>query len=463
MALARRKDQNSYFGRITRLKKLFWLYVLLLIFEGTLRKWLVPQLSGPLLIIRDPVGIMIIWEAYRTNKWPERWSAVVSLLTVLLVGLFALQIIAGGNPLIAGLYGLRSFLLPFPVLFIMGENLDEEDLRKFGACTLWLMLPMALLEVGQYVSPSTSFLNKGAYEGGKQIGFVGAHVRASGTFSFAIGVTHFCTLAGAFIFYGMVRTGFAKNWMLWASAFALVLSIPMNGARALVAQLAAVICCVALGAVMGVSQFVKAIRVIVPLVIVAFLVSLLPVFSDAMSNLSERLFTGEGGTVQQSLIIRIFQPAVNAFEGVDSASNWMGIGMGRGAVAVNALLVGTNEAVAGEDEFSRELVEMGPIAGIAFGLFKLFLAIAIFGRAMARARDHEPLALLLLPLAIVTLFIGIPEQPTVQGFMVISMAFCIAATKIQVQTVRHAFPLAFRRQSVLYRPRVQRRRMGHTT
>jgi len=53
------------------------LYFLLLIFEGALRKWVFPQLSGPLLIVRDPIGLLIIWEAYRTHKWPKEWSAVV--------------------------------------------------------------------------------------------------------------------------------------------------------------------------------------------------------------------------------------------------------------------------------------------------------------------------------------------------------------------------------------------------
>ena len=231
MAIMRRRDQDSYYGRLTLLKKLFWVYFLLLIFEGALRKWVVPGLSVPLLIVRDPVSLLIIWEAYRTHKWPARWTTVITLLTVLLVGLFVVQIIAGDNPLIVGLYGLRSYLLPFPVLFIMGENLDDEDLRKLGVCTLWLLLPMTLLGVAQYVAPPGSFLNRGAYEGAGQIGYIGNHVRPSGTFSFAIGAVHFDTLAAAFILYGMVTEHFAKKWLLWAGVFALIVSVPTTGAR----------------------------------------------------------------------------------------------------------------------------------------------------------------------------------------------------------------------------------------
>jgi hypothetical protein len=458
VALTLRRNPNGYFMRITPLKRLFWLYFLLLIFEGSLRKWVLPQFSAPLLIVRDPVAIIIILQALRTNKWPRRWTSVIGVLTVLLLGLFILQIIAGGNPVIVGLYGLRSYLLPFPLIFIMGENLDEEDLGKLGACTLWLLLPMTLLVVAQYLAPGSSPLNNGAYEGGSQIAYAGAHVRASGTFSFVIGESHFATLAGAFIFYGLVKEGFAKTWMLWAGAFALMLSVPMTGSRTLVFQLTAIIVCVGLGAIMGVSQFGKALRVILPLVIVAFLVSFFPVFSDASKDMTDRLVGSAGveggGSEGQTLYKRTAQPAITSIEDAVSGNNWLGIGIGRGAVAVQVFLHGSNEAVAGEDETSREMVEMGPVAGILFVLFKLFFAATMFGRALARAREHEPLALLLVPLALATFFFGVPEQPTIQGFLVVSMAFCIAASRVSAQAAGQLLPLAIQRQQLLYRRRV---------
>jgi hypothetical protein len=447
----------DYFKRLTRLKKLFWLYFVLLIFEGALRKWVVPQLSAPLLIVRDPIGIMIIWEAYRTRKWPSRWSAVISLMTLLLVGLFTVQMIAGGNPLIAGLYGLRSYLLPLPVMFIMAENLDGEDLHKLGACTLWLLLPMTLLVLAQYLAPSGSFLNKGAYEGGGQLAFTGSHVRPSGTFSFSIGLVDFDALAAAIIFYAMFREGFVKRWLLWASTFALILSAPAAGARSLLVQLGAVVGCVAVAAVMGVSQFGKLLRVIVTVVIVAFLASQLPVFSDAMRSMTKRFSDANqaeaGGSAEGAFIYRTFDPAVNAFEQAASSNNWIGIGMGRGAAAIEMLMHG-EKFTAGEYEFSRELVEMGPLVGTAFFLFKVFLAIAVFGGAMARARDQKPQALLLLPLTITLLFFAVPEQPTIQGFMVISVAFCIAAARTEQLTPQQV-PLILQRQQLLHRRQLQ--------
>ena len=187
------------------LKILFWVYFLLLIFEGALRKWILPQYSAPLLVIRDPIGMLILFEAFRTNKWPQRWSLAIAALGVGFIGLCVMQTTFGDDPWVAALYGLRSDLLPFPVAFVMGENLDPGDLRRFGIWTLWLMVPETILEVLQYLAPPGSILNSAAYAGGSQIGYVGEHVRASGTFSFVVGPANFGPLAAVFILYGFVR------------------------------------------------------------------------------------------------------------------------------------------------------------------------------------------------------------------------------------------------------------------
>jgi hypothetical protein len=132
------------------LKRLFWVYFLLLIFEGALRKWVLPQLSAPLLLVRDPVALAIIWEAYRTHKWPKRWSAITGILAAALLGLCLVQMIAGDNPWFIALYGLRSYLLPLPVAFIMGENMDARTCASSASarcglpCRWWHCRPRSI-------------------------------------------------------------------------------------------------------------------------------------------------------------------------------------------------------------------------------------------------------------------------------------------------------------------------------
>ena len=214
MALRQWQNPVNNQSSMPFIKKLFWAYFLLLIFEGALRKWVLPQYSAQLLLIRDPIGLLIIFEAYRTNKWPEKWSAVTGALAVGLIALCVTQVVVNDNPWVAAVYGLRSYLLPFPVAFIMGESLDAEDLRMFAKWTLLIMLPEAALAVLQYAAPANSFVNAAAYSGGAQIGYVGEHVRASGTFSFVIGLALYGPMAAAFILYGLVQQKFAQQWLL---------------------------------------------------------------------------------------------------------------------------------------------------------------------------------------------------------------------------------------------------------
>jgi len=417
--------------RMPLLKRLFWAYFLLLIFEGALRKWVLPQFSAPLLLVRDPIALLIIGEALRTRKWPRQWSAVTGILAAALLGLFFAQMIVGGNPWFVALYGLRSYLLPFPVAFIMGENIDAEDLRKFGVCTLWLLLPLVALEAAQYLAPVGSFLNAGAGKGAAQGGYTGAHMRASATFSFVVGPACYLPMAAAFMFNGLVNDKFAKKWLLWAAAFALILSVPVTGSRTLVFLLGGVVVCVATAAMFGVSQFASSLKIIVPLLVVSVLVTFLPVFSDASASLSERFTEASGseGNLEHSFMWRAVRPITAMIENQDLMSNWLGAGMGYGSNMASTLLTGTQVFLAGEDEFARVATEFGPPLGFSFMLFRGILELMIIVKALSRIRDHQPLAWLLVPLTLLTLAIGVLEQPTEQGFMVISVAFSLAALK----------------------------------
>jgi hypothetical protein len=418
-------------SKMPLLKKLFWLYFLLLIFEGALRKWVIPGFSAPLLLVRDPVAVLIILQAYRTNKWPERWSVVIGVLACALLGLCVLQVILGDNSWIAAVYGLRSYLLPFPVAFIIGENLDREDLRKFCAATLWIMLPLAALEVAQYLAPQGSILNAGAYKGAEQIYYVEEHVRASGTFSFVAGPTFYNAIVAALLFYGLMNEKFAKKWLLWAAVFALVLSVPVVGSRTLVAELAGVVVCAGIASLFGIAQFIRALKVVLPLLAVYFLISLLPVFSAASQSLRSRsvnAYTAEGG-MRRAVEDRTSGSMITAIVKADFSSNPIGIGMGRGAAAVSQLTIGRVQFIAGEYEFVREMTELGAVPGIIFSLFRFLLALSLTFSAFKCAQRQEPLALLLVTPLFATLCYGTLEQPTDQGFMVICLAFTIAAIR----------------------------------
>ena len=85
------------------LRRMIWLYFVLLIAEGALRKWFVPSLSVPLLVIRDPLVLLIYAQAARCRRFPVSGPMVACFLLLSSFVLLALfQIIAGvgGGPLV---------------------------------------------------------------------------------------------------------------------------------------------------------------------------------------------------------------------------------------------------------------------------------------------------------------------------------------------------------------------------
>ena len=60
---------------------LIWTYFILLIIEGALRKWVFPQLSNPLLVVRDPVALAIYFFSIRAGAFPKN-AWFVSLVVI---------------------------------------------------------------------------------------------------------------------------------------------------------------------------------------------------------------------------------------------------------------------------------------------------------------------------------------------------------------------------------------------
>src|SRR6188508_3611873 len=91
---------------------LIWTYFILLMFEGTLRKWILPQYSDVLLIVRDPVVLAIYCLAIRARVFPRNfWMLSLGVIALLswLVSLVVLQPYLSLKPLILVTgFGFRS-------------------------------------------------------------------------------------------------------------------------------------------------------------------------------------------------------------------------------------------------------------------------------------------------------------------------------------------------------------------
>src|SRR5690554_6054219 len=112
------------------LKKGVWAYFLLLIFEGALRKWFLPGLSTPLLIIRDPVALWLVFVAWKRGLLPSNW--LLSAFAIITILSSITSLLFGHGNFFVILYGARIFLIHIPLIFVIGVVFSKEDVEKIG-------------------------------------------------------------------------------------------------------------------------------------------------------------------------------------------------------------------------------------------------------------------------------------------------------------------------------------------
>ena len=177
---------------------LIWLYFWLLILEGTLRKWILPQLSNPLLVVRDPVVLAIYLLSLRGRVFPRNtWTVVLAVIAILstiatfvtLSPYLPLKPIA----LVCG-YGLHANFFHLPLIFVMANVLRFEDVKRFGWWILVLLVPMTLLMIVQFRAAPDALVNRTAGGEGEMMMAALGKVRTAGPFSFVIGIVAYFSL-----------------------------------------------------------------------------------------------------------------------------------------------------------------------------------------------------------------------------------------------------------------------------
>src|SRR5947207_12383609 len=237
--ISRPTPSASDSAELQKIRRLVYLYFFLLLVEGALRKWIVPQFSNPLLLVRDPVVLAIYFLAWRARVFPR--NAFISSLAVLgilswIVSIFVLDpYLPISRILLVTAYGFRSNFLHLPLIFIFATVFDADDVRKIGWWMLLGMIPMTLLMPLQFHSAPDSFINRTVGLGeGEQITAGGGKIRPPGTFSFISGPIHYVTAAAAFVLYGALRRTTYRSWLLLGAGCGVLLAIVVSGGRSLV-------------------------------------------------------------------------------------------------------------------------------------------------------------------------------------------------------------------------------------
>jgi len=430
-----RRPLNFVPPTVRQVKILIWIYFWLLIFEGALRKWVVPALSDPLLIVRDPVVLLIYFQAIRGGFFPQHWLVKTMIGLGAFTFVWGCMHIYGGSylDLIVSAYGVRTFFLHLPLIFIMGHVFTRDDVLKMGKWILLLSIPMAALMAMQYKVSPTHFLNRSTTgdEGGQLLAALG-HVRPPGTFSFITGPAVFYPLVTVFLVMGIMHPRIYRKWLIIAAAVATALVLPVSGSRSLVLA-SAIVMFFAGGALIRNPRFLPRFTIwAVVIVIGGGTVLALPVGQRAIESFSTRWnaamdVEGQGEGADVAIIRRVGGGFTEVFKYLPNIPA-AGYGIGAGTNVGSKLKTGGLVFLMGEGEWMRVVMEAGPFLGFTYIGFRITLAFYLLWAAWRRMLAGDPLAWLLMACAFIVLVIGQTSQATNLGFMALISGLALAAT-----------------------------------
>ena len=424
--------------RLKQIRRLLWLYFVLLILEGALRKWVLPGLSNPLLLVREPVALLALfwcWPLLRKRQY-QQWLQPLFVVGPLC---FVFAISVGHGDIFTALYGLRVLVLQLPLIFVFASVFDRVDVIRFAWVILWLSIPMTVLLVLQSNQPDSHILNIGA-GGLGTASFDGAlgRSRPSGTFSFISGVATFYGLAASSLFILLYNSSIRLGGRIICilAGIALVVALPVSISRTLLGNYIAVILAVVTAQVISRAKLFPLFAGLLAVVLAIGIATRIPVFQDtseafmarwttAGSQYADRDEVGDTGVVVGQIQGRVLPDITGPFQNLGNAPI-LGYGIGMGS-NVGAQRLGTHNFELGEGGWSISFGEMGLVLGLVFVIWRIALSFWILRLALQAAALGNQTPLILGGISIAIIMLGQLAQPTGLGFLVLLGGLTLAA------------------------------------
>lgn len=416
--------------------KLIFVVYWLLLFEGILRKWLLPMLQKPLFFIRDPFVLVIYFLAFRYGLWPKHspmftTSLILAFLSFLLM---LLQIPVNDLSPLVGLYGWRNYFLYLPLAFIIGTHFKAADLRLLVKRTLLTAIPIACLTAIQFKSAPSSVVNKTLADAAPLM-VTEEIVRSTGTFTSTVGHNLYISSLLLMLFAVWIRpkqerpfrapvlflvTGCAVAVLAFAGSRSALILAMFDGVLALLS-------CLLLHKDSRNDLRLRGIA-IMSVVLVSAVTLYLTVFNSAYEAMKERqslAVQSEGSTAGRGL--RIITDVFDVLPSCDLIGRGIGLGTGGGA----QLATGTSTLLLAENEWPRIVMECG-VWGLLYVVFRITLVFwLLIGAIKATMRANDVLPFMLWGFVCPTLLIGqITLQGTANGYAWLFLGFSLAANQL---------------------------------
>lgn len=418
------------------LKRGVWAYFFLVIFEGALRKWFLPGLATPLLVVRDPIALWLIVVAWNRRLLPTTLY-LTGMTLIAVVGIFTATLLGHGNLLVA-LFGARPMLLHFPLIFVIGRLFTREDVLKMGRATLWIALPMVVLIAIQFYSPQSAWVNQGVGGDTSGAGFSGAlgYFRPPGTFSFTNGTSAYFGFVASFVFYFWLNKKLINKFLLFGATAAVLFAIPLSISRGLLFQVVISFLFVIVASARKPEYLGRMALALIGGFLALTLLSQTETFGTATEAFTARFENAnesEGG-LEGVFLDRYLGGLLGALLGSANVS-FFGFGLGMGTNVGAMLLTGSRVFLISEGEWGRVIGELGPLMGLSVVFIRVALTAKIFLACYRKLEQADLLPWMLLSYGLITISQGGWGQPTSLGFFTLIGGLVIASLRGPEQPV----------------------------
>lgn len=414
----------------------FAAYILLVLFDGALRKWFLPFLSSPLLLVRDGLAIATCFYALWQSKFATNGYVIAVVLTTLVASVATMTM--GHQNALVMIYGARIYLFHFPLIFIYANALTSKDLELTQKLLLYTSVVSTVVLVMQFYSPQSAWINRGIGGDESGSGFQGGALgfaRPAGLFSFTSGNVQFYSLAFAVVIAGWLSKNNISKILLTAATVACVIAIPISISRGYMVQAVLTILFAILAAV-GQPKYIKAFGLAAVASVMMFSVlNLFPFFQEATKVLTVRfdLASSTEGGIENTLLTRVFGEKYFAFTDYWDLGFW-GAGLGYSTNVGSLVLSGEIQFLSAEDEWGRTTSEFGTVLGGIIIMTRTLLGLALTWGAWKLMRRGQPLAWILASVVLLTVFSGQFGNPTGLGIAIAMTVMMVAALQIGTQT-----------------------------
>jgi hypothetical protein len=437
---------------ITLVFTVYWV----LIFEGALRKWVLPEMAVVFFFIRVPFLLTIYGLAFKHRLWPRPWRILVIAygFAALSIPLIHFQIMAGSYGqrylFLAG-YGWHNYFFYIPLAFLIAEQFRSEDFWRLTRHTLWIAIAVAPLIVWQFNSPPSAVVNLGSgLEEGQQFQSMLAAqgvIRPSGTFTHIAGHRQFVDSAVAMLVVLWVLPPNQRpvsSKVMLAATMALGTMLALSGSRGTVMHAGIVSLSAAIAGLMTQRRHLVFRAIVLPAMLIIVGVLLYPIVFptayDVFMTRWQSSYTSESEIFEYGVLGRALYE-LYGFTDHLSDTPLIGYLLGFGGNAANQLpwvrLPKAAREWAGygqwaEDGWSRHIIELGPLFGLLFIFYRIGFTVWLGRETISASRySGHPLPIVLFGyVGVLLLNDQITGQGSIIGYNWLFVGFCLAACRM---------------------------------